>query len=361
MVISVSFARAPPGICNAAPPDKALLAERASQATPRTRGGRAPRVLPINYGSFDPGFLLRTLRREGDVRPGAAPAIPRGAGGAPGAPAAQAWENLGPTNFAGRVSALAVDPANPAIIYRGTAGGGVWRSTDTGKTWTSLTDGLGNLSIGAIALAPAAGGKPAVVYVGTGEGALGIDGIDGIGLIKSTNQGTTWSLPVSVPGRRFFAVNVHPANSDELLAGTLTGIQKSIDGGKTWKTVLPGFAATEIIRMPGAPTHLLASTWDVVAQNPSWGGSISRSTDSGETWTSVASPTHSLDPDTGRLSLAVSAKAPFSIYALGASASGDTKGCQDDPVDQVGVYRSTDEGTTWTLQGNPVTGNCSSG
>src|SRR5262249_50003335 len=81
------------------------------------------RALPINYGSFDPEFRLRPLTREGRVRPGAPPSLGRGRAGA-GSPLAPAWQNIGPTNVAGRVSALAVDPANPAVIYRGTAGRG---------------------------------------------------------------------------------------------------------------------------------------------------------------------------------------------------------------------------------------------
>ena len=343
----------------AAPPDKAALAQRMSQVQERGRaGGKTPRVLPINYGTFDPEFRLRPLRREGDVQPGATRAFERG-GGAAGAPL---WENLGPANLAGRVSALAVDSSNPAIIYRGTAGGGVWRSTDTGTTWTSLTDGLGNLSIGAIAMAPGSAGQPPTLYVGTGEGALGIDGIDGIGLIKSTDGGATWGLPVSVPGRRFFALSVHPGNAGEIVAATLSGLQKSTDGGKTWKTVLPGVAGTDVVRLPGKPAHLLATVWDITTAQATWNGWIDRSVNGGDTWSRVFDATKaSYDSDTGRLALAVSANAPIVIYALGASASGNSNGCANDPVDQVGVYRSTDEGTTWTRRSNPVTGSCTAG
>ena len=141
-------------------------------------GGRSPRPLPINYGRLDPSARLRSAwRAKLDAQH-----FPQGAfsleGGLALPVSGSTWQNLGPTNFAGRVSALAVDPKNPNVIYRGTAGGGVWKTTDGGATWKPLTDDLGNLSIGAIAVAPS---QPKTVYVGTGEGALGIDGIDGIG------------------------------------------------------------------------------------------------------------------------------------------------------------------------------------
>lgn len=343
----------------ATPEDKAALAARmALPAT--TRDGKPPRALPINYGSFDPAFRLQPLRREGEIRPGSTFSLERGGGVTRGA--GPLWENLGPTNVAGRVSALVIDPSNPAIVYRGTAGGGVWQSKNSGGLWAPLTDGIGNLSIGAIAVARAAAGKPSILYVGTGEGTLGIDGIDGIGLIKSIDGGKTWSLPVSVPGRRFFALTVNAGNGDELVAGTLNGIQKSVDGGTTWKTTLPGFSATEVVRVTGAPTHLLATVWDVIGPQSRGNGFIYRSTNSGDSWTRVGGAgLQPFDQDTGRLSLAVSDKAPVTIYVLAASASGDTRNCPGDAVDQAGIYRSTDEGLTWTLRSNPVSGTCQFG
>jgi photosystem II stability/assembly factor-like uncharacterized protein len=181
------------------------------------------------------------------------------------------WTNIGPTNVAGRVSAVAVDPTNPDVIYRGAAGGGVWKSTDGGKTWLSLTDNLGNLSIGAIAIAPS---SPATIYVGTGEGALSVDGIDGIGIIKSTDGGTTWSLPVSVSARKFFSLSVHPTQPNEVVAGTSAGIQRSTDGGVTWTTTFSTFAGTELARVPGSPATILATTWDIIQVNATWRGFV---------------------------------------------------------------------------------------
>ena len=322
-------------------------------------GARRARPLPIGYGKVDLSARLRSAWRANlDTRH-----FPKGSFSLE-APIAQpitgsSWQNLGPTNFAGRVSAVAVDPSNPSVIYRGTAGGGVWKTTDGGTTWKPLTDDLGNLSIGAVAVAPS---KPQTVYVGTGEGALGIDGIDGIGFIRSTDGGATWTLPVSVLAPKFFDLNVHPAKPDELLAATSEGIQKSTDGGSTWKSVFSKYAATAIVRVPGAPSKLLATVWDISSASPSWNGFIYRSADGGDTWTpSGGAGPAPFDPDTGRLSIAIAPSSPSTVYALAATASGDSQGCDQDPVDQRGIYRSTDGGLTWTLRANPVTGDCQNG
>ncbi len=332
-----------------------MMAFRAS----RPGGARRARPLPISYGKADLSARLRSAWRTSfDARH-----FPKGVFSLE-APFAQpisgsSWQNLGPTNFAGRVSAVAVDPSNPNVIYRGTAGGGVWKTTDGGTTWTPLTDDLGNLSIGAVAVAPS---KPQTVYVGTGEGALGIDGIDGIGFIRSTDGGVTWSLPVSVLAPKFFDLNVHPANPDELLAATSQGIQKSTDGGSTWKSVFAKYAATAIVRIPGAPSKLIATAWDISSASPTWNGFIVRSADGGETWTvSGGAGTPPFDPDTGRLSIAIAPSSPSTVYVMAATASGDSQGCDQDPVDQRGIYRSTDGGVTWKLRANPVSGTCQSG
>jgi photosystem II stability/assembly factor-like uncharacterized protein len=338
----------------AAPPDKQQLStrvERFRAASAAAAARRPARPLPIVYSTFDPDFRLKPLVRESQQRPGAIfSRAARGVAGAPPAPAA--WTNIGPTNLAGRVSALAVHPTNAQTIYRGTAGGGVWKTTDGGTTWTPLTDSLGNLSIGAIAIARS---KPDTVYVGTGEGALGIDGIDGIGLIASTDGGNTWSLPVNVPGRRFFDLNVHPTVAEEVVAATLNGIQKSIDGGKNWRTTLSGFSATQVVRVPQQPTHLVAAVWDIAKPDSSGNGFVYRSMDGGDTWTRVDH--QPLDFDAGRISLATAADASV-LYAMVASASGDVKDCPNDRVDQIGIYRSTDAGATWTLRADPITGTC---
>lgn len=332
--------------------DKAEYDRRLQQES--TGGGKA---IPLNFGGIDPDGRLQLLRRRaGGLVRGRGPLKLLDEAAEPPADPTLQWTNIGPTNVAGRVSAVAVDPTNPDVIYRGAAGGGVWKSTDGGKTWLSLTDNLGNLSIGAIAIAPS---SPATIYVGTGEGALSVDGIDGIGIIKSTDGGTTWSLPVSVSARKFFSLSVHPTQPNEVVAGTSAGIQRSTDGGVTWTTTFSTFAGTELARVPGSPATILATTWDIIQVNATWRGFVHRSTDGGVTWSEVGGPnTSPFHADTGRLSIAVSPSAPSTVYLLSASAGQDSMNCPFDPVDQRGFYRSIDGGTTWTFRSNPVTGSC---
>jgi photosystem II stability/assembly factor-like uncharacterized protein len=345
------------------PPDIALRRLMALQdmyAAPDTRdentrrsraesGQARPRPIVANYG-IPPDLRLRALRERGPVLRGMERRAPSER--APAFPAT----NLGPTNSAGRVSSIAIDPTNPSVIYRGTAGGGVWKSTDGGTVWNPLTDNLGNLSIGAVAVAPS---SASTVYVGTGEGVFSVDGIDGIGFIKSTDGGVTWTLPTSGTVPKFFDLSVHPTNAQEILAATSTGIQKSTDGGVTWTSTFTTHVATALARMPNAPATLLATTWDIASATPTWQGFIFRSTDGGNTWTKVGgADVAPFNADVGRMSIAIAPSSPSTVYVLAGAASGDAMNCGNDPIDQRGFYRSTDGGLTWTFRSNPISGTC---
>src|SRR5262249_44273369 len=111
------------------------------------------------------------------------------------------WTSIGPTNGAGRATAIAVHPTLAGTVYIGAAGGGVWKTTDAGGTWVSLTESINDLSVGAVALAPS---DPDTIYLGTGEGGLAIDFIPGIGFLKSTDAGASWIFPTSVLASQFF-------------------------------------------------------------------------------------------------------------------------------------------------------------
>jgi hypothetical protein len=109
------------------------------------------------------------------------------------------WSSIGPQPIdtpygasvvSGRVTALAIDPSNPSIVYLGGAQGGVWKTTNGGASWSPLTDTQASLAIGSIALDPT---NSSTVYVGTGEENFSGDSYYGAGILKSTDGGTTWA------------------------------------------------------------------------------------------------------------------------------------------------------------------------
>ena len=169
------------------------------------------------------------------------------------------WVSIGPTNGAGRMIGIAPHPIIFGTLYAGAADGGVWKTTDGGSSWTPLTDGINDLSIGAVALAPS---SPNIIYAGTGEGGYGVDFIPGIGLLKSTDSGSTWTIPPSVIATEFYKISVHPTNPLELVVGTNQGGQRSIDGGTSWTTVISRTTygdVTDIVRDPTNPQVLYAA------------------------------------------------------------------------------------------------------
>ena len=168
------------------------------------------------------------------------------------------WTAIGPAPLSGartpgsltatgRAAGLAIDPTNPAIIYVGSAGGGVWKTTNgnaTNPTWTPLTDTQVSPFIGCVTLAPS---NPNIVYVGTGEAEERALSFYGRGVLKSTDAGASWTLLGSSVFNRTCISNivVNPTNSNIVFAAVCdhgtdcdpnqsTGIYRSTDGGVTW-------------------------------------------------------------------------------------------------------------------------------
>ena len=162
------------------------------------------------------------------------------------------WVPLGPapipisasTSYSGRVSAIAVHPSNPNIVYVGTAQGGLYRSINGGATWISLLDSALSLSIGSVAIAPS---DPTTVFVGTGEAALSSDSFFGVGIYRITNADTApvISGPLNqnssgtdiFTGRSVSEIIVHPSNPNILFATSANGIGGI--GGSTIGAILP--------------------------------------------------------------------------------------------------------------------------
>jgi photosystem II stability/assembly factor-like uncharacterized protein len=276
----------------------------------------------------------------------------------PGLYSAMRWRLIGPYR-AGRVSAVAGIPGNPAVFYIGLPGGGVWKTTDGGRVWRPIFDEEHVASIGAVAVAPS---NPNIIYVGTGEQT------PGDGMYKSTDAGATWTHVGLGDTKYISSVIVDPPNPEVVVAGVLghpilgtdaasqgRGVYKTTDGGKTWEKTLSkndNFSGiSDIVADPGNPRVLYAAMWHPrnFRQPPAPGQEnqadawIYKSTDEGSTWSKLSGsglPTGPL----GRVGLAV--------------APGD-RGKRVFLIASPGLFRSDDAGATWSkITDDPrITGN----
>ena len=256
------------------------------------------------------------------------------------------WRNIGPFR-GGRVVAVTGVPQQPRTFYFGGVGGGVWKTTDGGETWTNITDRqLKTSSVGAIAVAPS---DPNVIYVGMGEHAVrGVMTSHGDGVYKSTDAGRTWSHVGLDRTRHISRIRIHPGDPDVVYVAAQgaaygpakdRGVYRSTDGGKTWENVLYVNETTgpsDLAMDRSNPRILYAAMWDHLRQP--WevrsggpGSGLHKSTDGGSTWQRITS---GLPEKVGKMGIDVSAN-PDRLYAV----------VEADPAG--GLYRSDDAGKTW--------------
>lgn len=241
-------------------------------------------------------------------------------GGPPGD--IQGWMAIGPGNIGGRTRALAIDPADPDILYAAGVSGGIFKSTDGGASWSPLDDQMLNLAVCTIALDPA---DPEVLYAGTGEGFGLLSFVRGLGIFKSTDGGTSWTqLPATSPrtaGPAFHYVSrivISPNDPNRIYAGTRYGVYRSLDGGGSWSVVLanPRYLAVTpatngctqgcldlAVRSDRSPDVLFAAfgLWEA--------DGLFRSDDGGDTWTGYPTP-----PQQGRMAIAIAPSDNNRIY-----------------------------------------------
>jgi len=208
------------------------------------------------------------------------------------------WRSHGPGNVAGRARAMVIDPDDPtnSTWYLGTAGGGVWMTSNAGQDWQPLTDDFPVLSCQALTMSAS---NHDIMYVGTGESFYNIDTINGNGILKTTDRGLTWThLASTIDNPNFNNVAriiIDPTDPDIVVAATTVGrykesvqqrssIFKSTDGGDTWYEV---FASTEL-----GSYDRVKKVQQVIADPDNFDrqyaavdeGGILRSLDAGETW-----------------------------------------------------------------------------
>src|ERR1700731_1353041 len=258
------------------------------------------------------------------------------------------WRLVGPFR-GGRVITVAGVPSQPNTYYFGAVAGGVWKTMDGGNTWDPLFEKQSVSSIGAIAISDS---DPNVIYAGSGEACIRGNISYGDGVYKSTDAGKTWTNVGLKDTRHIGAVIVHPANPDIAFVAALghaygknteRGVFRTRDGGKTWEKVLyldDHTGAIDVVFDPNNPHILFAAMWE--GYRTPWtlnsGGEkdgLYRSSDDGTTWKRLEG--NGLPEGTlGRIGVAVSGADSNVVYALIEAKNG-------------GLYRSEDAGATWKL------------
>src|SRR5205809_2026985 len=273
-----------------------------------------------------------------------------------------AWRSIGPANTGGRIDDFAVArvPGRPDAIYVATAGGGVFKSTNQGTSWTPVFDRVdAMMSIGDIAVAPS---NPDVVWVGTGEANNRQSSSWGDGVYRSLDGGRTWKAAGLAETRHVARVIIHPSKPDTVYVAAVghlwgsnseRGVFKTSDGGQTWKKILfidDNTGATDLVMDPQNPETLFAALYQ--RQRKAWGfngggpgSGIYRSRDGGATWTRLSNGLPKSDK--GRIGLDIFHADPRIVYAV-----------VEAPGRENGVYRSADGGDTWdawsTLNPRPM-------
>lgn len=278
-----------------------------------------------------------------------APTVSPSAAPSPSPAPALQWRSLGPAVSGGRVATVAGSDRDPALFYAGAAGGGVWKSTNAGATWSPVFDHEGTLSIGAIAISPRSDDD---VWVGTGEPWPRNDVIPGDGIYHTTDGGKHWTHVGLEHTSQIARVLLDPRDPKRIVVAALgdpfrdndeRGIFRSTDGGATWTKTLykgPGVGASDVAMDPKNPDVLYAGMWRF--RRNAWhlesGGAddgIYKSSDGGATWNPVSG--HGLPSGmTGRIALAIAPSDAKRIYALIESKDGL-------------LWRSDDGGATWAM------------
>lgn len=273
------------------------------------------------------------------------------------------WRNIGP-NRSGYISAVAGIPGDPTTYYVGTPEGGVWKTTSGGTTWRPIFDGEHVPSIGAVAVAPT---DHNTIYVGTGNQS-GWSFTAGNGMYKSSDSGKSWTN-IGLRGSGYInTILVDPANANVVLVAALgpragegtgpadRGVFRTTDGGRTWARVLPadGASGASELNFDYRDPQIIYATLQAggagrggnaaapVAAPAQGQAGIFKSTDGGTTWQPIG--TQGLPPGTVSFALAVASG------THGQRLYGEVRGgARGGGGGRSGVYRSDDGGKSWTL------------
>lgn len=259
------------------------------------------------------------------------------------------WRSIGPFR-GGRVVAVAGVVGEREHFYFGAVNGGVWETTDAGRTWASRFDAQSTTAIGAIAIAPS---NPRVLYVGTGEADMRSDIAQGDGMYKSIDGGQSWASIGLSNSQQIARIKIDPKDANHVYVAALghpygpnseRGLFRSTDGGGHWQKVLGPNAdvgAVDLTFDPSDARVLYAALWQtrrtpwsVYPPSNGPGSGVYKSTDGGDHWLKIGD---GLPARHGRVGFAISAAAPQRVYATVDAEPGG------------GLYRSDDAGAHWKL------------
>ena len=258
------------------------------------------------------------------------------------------WRSIGPYR-GGRVTAVTGVVGQRNVYYFGGTGGGIWKSIDSGHSWKNVSDGqLATGSVGAVAVAAS---DPNVVYAGMGEGCIRGNVSAGDGVYRSSDAGRTWKHVGLADTRQIGRIRVDPRDPDRVYVAALghafgpnhqRGVFRTQDGGTTWQCVLfvsDSTGAIDLAMDPGNPRVLYAATWQV--ERTPWslesggaGSGLWKTLDGGDHWTRLTGEGLPKGP-WGRVGVTVSPAATDRVWAAIEAAEG-------------GIFRSDDAGRTWT-------------
>src|SRR5882762_11836263 len=233
---------------------------------------------------------------------------------------------IGPALTSGRIIDLAVDPRDARVWYIASAGGGVWKTTNSGTSFSPIFDGEKSHSIGCVTIDPH---DSLVVWVGSGENNSQRSVSMGDGVYKSIDGGKSWKNVGLEKSEHISKIAVDPRDSNVVYVaaqgplwapGGDRGLYKTIDGGKTWKPVLTvseNTGVTDIVYDPRNPDVLYAASyqrrrhvWTLIDGGPE--SAIYKSTDAGANWKKLENGLPK--EEMGRIALAVAPASPDAVY-----------------------------------------------
>jgi photosystem II stability/assembly factor-like uncharacterized protein len=261
-----------------------------------------------------------------------------------------AWRSLGPDR-GGRSLTVSGVKGRPNEGYFGAVGGGLWKTTDKGETWSPVTDGqVHSGSVGAVAVSES---NPDIVFIGMGEACIRGNIQPGDGVYKSTDAGKTWTHVGFSDSQAIAKIRIDPANPDIVFVASFgkysvdseeRGIFKSTDGGRTWRKVLyrdPKTGGVDIWIDRNNTKVVYAALWEAFRKEYTMssggpGSGLFKSTDGGDTWTEITRNPGMPSGLVGKIGVSASGADSNRVYAVVENANG-------------GLFRSDDAGATWTL------------